>query len=151
MAASFPRSYRSRQSRSRGFPGRFLVGFLSALGTGVSGRYSVSWSLLGFRVGLQYSFFYNFFQLVLRVASIRSRSRSQSCVTLVPDIRLQNTQWYEIIGAGETVWMLRVPTSPPGEHSTVWRNPGTWRLPHVYHCAKNSAGFPNSCWKTPTR
>ena len=27
---------------------------------------------------------------------------------------------------------------------TVWRNPGTWRLPYVYHCAKNSAGFPNS-------
>ena len=44
-----------------------------------------------------------------------------------------------------------MPTSPPGEHSTVWRNPGTCCLPHVYHCAKNNAGFPNSRWKTPTR
>ena len=25
---------------------------------------------------------------------------------------------------------------------TVWRNPGTWHLPYVYHCAKNSARFP---------
>ena len=70
---------------------------------------------------------------------------------LVPDLRLHNTQWHEIIGAGETVSTLRVPTSPPGEHGTVCRNPGTWRLPHVYHWAKYSAGFPNSCWKTPTQ
>ena len=34
---------------------------------------------------------------------------------------------------------------------TVWLNPGTWRLPYVYHCAKNSAGFPNSCWNRRTR
>ena len=26
-----------------------------------------------------------------------------------------------------------------------------WQDAHVYHCAKNSAGFPNSRWKTPTR
>ena len=29
---------------------------------------------------------------------------------------------------------------------TVWQNPDTWHLPYVYYCAKDSAGFPNSCW-----
>ena len=33
---------------------------------------------------------------------------------------------------------------------TVLPNLGTWRLPYVYHCAKNSAGFPNSCWNSDT-
>ena len=36
---------------------------------------------------------------------------------------------------------------------TVWQNPSTWRLPYVYHCAKNSARFPDSCCnrRTPYR
>ena len=67
--------------------------------------------------------------------------------TLVPCLRPRNTQWHEIKGAGETVKTLRVPTSPQGEHSLAEsRHDHWWRLPDVYVGAKNSAGFPITCW-----
>ena len=51
-------------------------------------------------------------------------------------------------------------SQPLRQANTVWRNPGyrltLWRLPYacmsayVYHCAKNSGGFPNTCWRSDT-
>ena len=71
---------------------------------------------------------------------------------LVPCLQPRNTQWHEIKGAGETVETLQVPTSPQGEHSLAEsRLDHWWRLPDVYVGAKNSAGFPNTCWKNQTR
>ena len=68
--------------------------------------------------------------------------------TLVPCLQPRNTQWHEIKGAGETVETPRVPTSPQGEHSLAEsRHDHWWRLPDVYVGAKNSTGFPNTCWK----
>ena len=72
--------------------------------------------------------------------------------TLVPCLQPRNTQWYEIKGAGETVEMLRVPTSPQGEHSLAEsRHEHWWHLPDVYVGAKNSTRFPNACWKNQAR
>ena len=61
----------------------------------------------------------------------------------------RNTQWHEIKGAvGETVETLRVPTSPQGEHSLAESlHDHWWRLPDVFVGAKNSTGFPGTCWK----
>ena len=48
-----------------------------------------------------------------------------------------------------------VPTSPPGEHSLAESrltlfNDVCHMSAHVYHCTKNSGGFPNTCWKSDT-
>ena len=63
----------------------------------------------------------------------------------------RNSQWHEITGARETVERLWVPTSLQGEHSLAEsRHDHWWLLPDVCVGAKNSAGFPNTCWKLDT-
>ena len=63
----------------------------------------------------------------------------------------RNTQSHEIEGAMQTVETLRVPTFLQGKHSLAEsRHDHWWRLPDVYVGAKNSAGFPNTCWKVDT-
>ena len=54
----------------------------------------------------------------------------------------------------ETHWWARW-SQPLRQANTVWWNPD-WLYDvglmsaHVYHCAKNSSGFPNTCWKSDT-
>ena len=55
----------------------------------------------------------------------------------------------ETLAVGWFCW-----SQPLRQANTVWRNPD-WLYDvlmsaHVYHCAKNSGGFPNTLWKSDT-
>ena len=57
--------------------------------------------------------------------------------------------------SGDHVWRWNASWSQPlRQANTVWQNPD-WLYDvlmsaHVYHCVKNSGGFPNTCWKSDT-
>ena len=70
------------------------------------------------------------------------------------DARLSLWRVFSARYSGDYVWRWNA-TQPLRQANTVWRNPD-WLYDvclmsaHVYHCAKNSSGFPNTCWKSDT-
>ena len=71
------------------------------------------------------------------------------------DARLSLWRVFSARYSGDHVWRWNASWSQPlRQANTVWRNPD-WLCDvlmsaHVYHCAKNSGGFPNTCWKLDT-
>ena len=71
------------------------------------------------------------------------------------DARLSLWRVFSAQYSRDHVWRWNaslVQTSPPGEHSLAESRLTLWRayVSYVYHCAKNSGGFPNTCWKLDT-
>ena len=71
------------------------------------------------------------------------------------DARLSIWRVFSVRYSGDHVWRWNASWSQPlRQANTVWRKPD-WLYDvlmsaHVYHCAKNSVGFPNTCWKSDT-
>ena len=72
------------------------------------------------------------------------------------DARLSLWRVFSARYSGDHVWRWNATRHwPRRQANTVWRNPD-WLYDvclmsaHVYHCAKNSDGFPNTCWKSDT-
>ena len=71
------------------------------------------------------------------------------------DARLSLWRVFSARYSGDHVWRLNASWSQPlRQANTVWRN-SDWLYDvlmsaHVYHCAKNSGGFPNTRWKSDT-
>ena len=71
------------------------------------------------------------------------------------DARLSLWRVFSARYSGDHVWRWNASWSQPlRQANTVWQNPD-WLCDvlmsaHVYHCAKNSGGFPNTCWKSDT-
>ena len=71
------------------------------------------------------------------------------------DARLSLSRVFSARYSRDHVWRWNASWSQPlRQANTVWRNPD-WLYdvlmsPHVYHCAKNNGGFPNTCWKSDT-
>ena len=71
------------------------------------------------------------------------------------DARLSLWRVFSVRYSGDHVWRWNASWSQPlCQANTVWRNPD-WLYDvlmsaHVYHCAKYSGGFPNTCWKSDT-
>ena len=71
------------------------------------------------------------------------------------DARLLLWRVFSARYSGDHVWRWNASWSQPlHQANTVWGNPD-WLYDvlmsaHVYHCAKNSGGFPNTRWKLDT-